>query len=412
MARMRMIGMLSGTSHDAVDAVVTDLTWQGPGEVGLRHIGLLSVPFPVALREELTACLPPSSVSLANVCQLDTRLGQFFGTVARRAQEELADGTATWVVSHGQTVYHWVDEGRAHGTLQLGSPSWIAEETGLPVVSDLRSRDIAKGGQGAPLVALLDALLLPDERTGALNLGGIANLTFRSGSGEPGCGRLDQMTAYDLGPACALIDEAARWASGGELRMDLDGRRAARGTVVPELLDRLLSDPYYRLPPPKTTGKEHFHGSYLRERLKVAPGNGPASEADPDLDDVLATVTELTARLVADACQGHQLSALVVSGGGVRNPHLMARIRELAPAVRVEDSMVLGLPPQSKEACLFALLGFLTVHGVASNVPSATGASGAALLGSLTPGAEPLRLPEPVTDPLVALSVGADAVRS
>lgn len=392
---MRMIGVLSGTSHDAADAVVADLDWCAPGEVGLRHLGLMSVPFPDALREDLTTCLPPASVGLAEVCQLDTRLGQFFGSVARRAQDELARGTARWVVSHGQTVYHWVTERQAHGTLQLGSAAWIAEETGLPVVSDLRTRDITKGGHGAPLVALLDALLLPDEHTGALNLGGIANLTVRSR--KPDARPLDAVTAYDLGPACALIDEAASWASDGRVRMDLDGARAARGTVDPALLERLLSDPYYRLPPPKSTGKEHFHATYLRGQL------GPAGGPRPD--DVLATVTELTARLVGEACHAHRLHGLVISGGGVRNPTLMRRIRELAPNVRVEDSAVLGIPPQSKEACLFALLGFLTVHGVAANVPSATGASGGALLGSLTPGAGPLRLPEPASDPLTGLRV-------
>lgn len=405
-----MIGMLSGTSHDAVDAVVTDISWLAPGEIELRHLGLFSAPFPDALRQDLVACLPPASVTVADVCQLDTRLGQFFGSVARQAQEEVADGTASWVVSHGQTVYHWVSERQAHGTLQLGSPAWIAEASGLPVVSDLRTRDIARGGQGAPLVALLDALLLPHGHTGALNLGGIANLTVRTDHSVQGagtqpspCGPLEGVTAYDLGPACALIDEAARWASGGELRMDVDGRRAARGVVLPRLLERLLSDPYYRLPPPKTTGKEHFHASYLREKL--AAGQGQDLGQELDLDDVLATVTELTARLVQEACHTHRLRELVVSGGGVRNPHLMARIRQLAPEVEVRDSAVVGLPPQSKEACLFALLGFLTVHGVTGNVPSATGAGGGALLGSLTPGAVPLRLPEPVRGPLTALHV-------
>ncbi|MCK1797337.1 anhydro-N-acetylmuramic acid kinase [Streptomyces sp. XM4193] len=409
---MRIIGMLSGTSHDAADAVVADLWWTAPGEVALHSRGMVSVPFPERLRADLADRLPPAHTNLAEMCQLDTELGQFFGSVAARARDELGGGGAQWVVSHGQTVYHWVRDGQALGTLQLGAAAWIAEAAGLPVVSDLRTADIARGGQGAPLVALLDALLLPDETWGALNLGGIANLTVRrvaadgtadasgrpdpfevAGPVGPGAG----VTAYDLGPACALIDESARWASEGAQRMDVDGARAARGRVDRPLLERLLADPYYRLPPPKTTGKEHFHAAYLREQL--AAGVRPAP------DDLVATVTELTARLVADACHAHGLAELAVSGGGVRNPQLMARIGALADGVRVRDSEVLGVAPQEKEACLFALLGFLSVHGVPANVPSATGARGPAVLGSLTPGSAPLTLPAPVTEPLRRLRI-------
>lgn len=387
--------MLSGTSHDAADAVVVDLEWSAPGEITLRSLGLLSVPFPERLREDLAGSLPPARTDLASLCRLDTELGQFFGEVAARAHREVAGGTADWVTSHGQTVYHWVREGTALGTLQIGGAGWIAEATGLPVVSDLRTADLAKGGQGAPLVALLDALLLTEPHSGALNLGGIANLTTRhhASSGAP----LESVTAYDLGPACALIDEAASWASGGAVRMDVDGARATRGTVDQELLRWLLDDPYYRLPPPKSTGKEHFHAEYLRKALEAT--------RSPDPDDLVATVTELTARLVAEACRQHSLQHLLVSGGGVRNPRLMARIGELARGVRVRDTASLGMPPQAKEACLFALLGFLTVHGVPGNVPSATGARGPALLGSLTPGAAPLSLPEPVVGPLRRLRI-------
>lgn len=395
MRGMRMIGMLSGTSHDAADAVVADLWWSAPGELTLRGLGLVSVPFPERLRRDLTDRLPPARTSMAEVCQLDTELGQFFGDVACRARETLGGGEVAWVVSHGQTVYHWVRDGVALGTLQLTGAAWIAEATGLPVVSDLRTRDLAKGGQGAPLVALLDALLLPDADSGALNLGGIANLTVRGASASPD--PWEAVTAYDLGPACALIDEAASWATDGAQRMDVDGVRAARGRVDEPLLARLLADPYYRLPPPKSTGKEHFHADYLRELL--------AAGDPPHPDDLLATVTELTARLVADACRTHALRQFVVSGGGVRNPQLMARMGALAPGARVVDSTALGLPPQAKEACLFAVLGFLTVHGVPGNVPSATGARGPAVLGSLTPGADPLRLPEPVTEPLRRLRI-------
>ncbi|MBD3931192.1 anhydro-N-acetylmuramic acid kinase [Streptomyces chumphonensis] len=377
---MRVIGMLSGTSCDAVDAALADLTCDPDGELTLCRRGLLSVPFPPDLHAELASCLPPAEPTWRQVCRLDAELGRFFGAAAARADTELAGGTADLVVSHGQTCYHLTQGPRALGTLQLGAPAWIAEATGLPVVSDLRTRDLARGGQGAPLAATLDALLLPHEgRPAALNLGGIANLSFRDGDG--------QVLAYDLGPANALIDAAARHVSGGRARRDDGGARAARGSVRPELLAALLADPYYRLPPPKSTGREHFHTAYLLRHLPEPP---------PPADDLLATVTELTARLVADACRRHGLTALTVSGGGVRNPVLMARIRTLTRPLPVADSSLAGLPAQAKEAYLFALLGFLTVHGVPGNVPSATGARGPALLGSLTPGAGPLRLPPPL----------------
>ncbi|MBB1243413.1 anhydro-N-acetylmuramic acid kinase [Streptomyces durbertensis] len=400
---MRMIGLLSGTSHDAADAAVADLDFSAPGELTMRPRGLVSTPFPPDLRAELLAALPPAAVPAGRLCRLDTRLGRFFGTAAARALAGPAEGRADWIASHGQTVYHWVEGARAHGTLQLGAAAWIAETTGLPVVSDFRGRDVAAGGHGAPLVAALDALLLPGPGHGALNLGGIANLTVRlpdgDGPGAPsrreagsgaGTAAAPAVLGYDVGPAGALIDEAAAWATQGESRVDTGGARAARGTVDERLLARLLDDPYYRLPPPKSTGKEHFHAGYLRDRL---------AGARPDPDDLLATLTELTARLVADACRAHGLSDLYVSGGGLRNHHLTARLRARAGNVRIVDSTALGVAPQEKEALLFALLGFLAVHGVPANPVGATGARHLVLLGSLTPGRAPLRLPDPVAEP-------------
>ncbi|WP_078900115.1 anhydro-N-acetylmuramic acid kinase [Streptomyces sp. SBT349] len=381
-----VIGVLSGTSYDAVDAGVAEIAFDAAGDLVLRPRGLHTEPYPEALRSELAACLPPAATTLEAVCRLDTGLGRFFGEVAARANAALAGGAADLVASHGQTVYHWVTGARARGTLQLGGAAWIAEATGLPVVSDLRTRDIARGGHGAPLAAMLDALLLLDggdragERRGALNLGGIANITARGDRG--------QVLAYDLGPANALIDAAVAEASGGAERMDTGGARAARGRVDRELLAELLGEPYYRLAPPKSTGKELFHAAYLAERLD-GRGRRPAP------DDLVATLTELTAELVGAACRTHRLAELVVSGGGVRNPALMGRIRDLADRTRIREAEEFGLASQAKEAYLFALLGFLTVHGLTGSVPSATGASTAAVLGSITPGASPLRLPEP-----------------
>lgn len=371
---MRIVGLMSGTSYDAVDAAVLDFALDGDVLHAVDH-GLLSVPIPADIRSGIAAVLPPAQTTIEAVCRLDTGLGQLFGSVA--AQAIAATGPADLIASHGQTVYHWVSGGAALGTLQLGGPGWIAAATGVPVVSDFRTADIALGGQGAPLVPMLDDLLILAPGRGALNLGGIANISVREN------GRL---IAYDIGPANALIDAAVGEISGGAAGFDRDGIRAARGTVDSAVLDSLLAEPYYRRPPPKSTGKELFTPSYA-----VFPDLAP--------DDLVATLTELTAVLVARACRDHRLTELVVSGGGIRNPTLLGRIRELSAPTAISLVDEYGISAQAKEACAFALLGFLTVHGLPGTVDDATGASRPAILGSITPGAGPLRLPDPVTIP-------------
>ncbi|MET8965080.1 anhydro-N-acetylmuramic acid kinase [Streptomyces sp. NPDC004074] len=381
---MRVIGLMSGTSYDAIEAAAADLTLDGDTLL-LRPLGHLSVPYPDDLRALISDTLPPAATTMQSVCALDTGVGQAFADTADRALRELCDGTADLVVSHGQTMYHWVEDGTVRGTLQLGQPAWIAESTGLPVVSDLRSRDVAAGGQGAPLVGMTDTLLLRalPGTPAALNLGGIANVTVLAPGAEP--------LAFDTGPANALLDAAIRHFTDGAAAYDEDGRRAAAGRTSPELLRVLLDDPYYRRPAPKSTGKEHFHLPYLQRALEAAP--------TPDPDDVLATLTRLTAVTVADACRAHAVTELVVSGGGARNPVLMRMIAEELPGVALRASDELGLPSDAKEALAFAVLGFLTVHGLPGTLPSGTGARRATLLGSITPGLAPLRLPDPASQP-------------
>ncbi|MDA0185774.1 anhydro-N-acetylmuramic acid kinase, partial [Solirubrobacter phytolaccae] len=259
---MRVVGLMSGTSIDAIDAAIADLTLDGE-TVRLHPLGSVRARYDDDLREEIAAALPPAPTTMAAVCRLDTRIGQAFAEVAVAAIEHI--GPVDLIVSHGQTLYHWVEEDRVRGTLQLGQPAWIAERTRVPVISDLRPRDVAAGGQGAPLVSLLDVLLLKGRPgiPAALNLGGIANLTVVD----------DHPVAFDTGPGNALLDAAAQQLLGAP--HDEDGRAAARGSVIPELLDRLLADPYYARPAPKTTGKEHFNAAYLE----------PTSHAP---DDVLA----------------------------------------------------------------------------------------------------------------------------
>ncbi|MFI1198556.1 anhydro-N-acetylmuramic acid kinase [Streptomyces sp. NPDC020883] len=377
---MRVIGLMSGTSYDAVEAAAADLGLDGDS-LHLRPLGHLSMPYPDGLRGLIASALPPAATTVQAICALDTGIGHAFATAAERALHELCADTADFVVSHGQTVYHWVDDGSVRGTLQLGQPAWIAERTGLPVVSDLRSKDVAAGGQGAPLVSMVDSLLLGalPGRSAALNLGGIANITIVAPDTEP--------LAFDTGPANALLDSAVRHFTNGAAHYDRDGRGAAAGRTSPDLLHRLLADPYYRRPAPKSTGKEHFHLSYLQQVLQATPGLGA--------DDVLATLTRLTAVTVADACRDHRVTDLVVSGGGAHNPTLMRMLAEELPDVRMRSSDDVGLPSDAKEALAFAVLGFLTFHGLPGTIPSSTGARQATLLGSITPGRAPLRLPEP-----------------
>ncbi|MFI5729742.1 anhydro-N-acetylmuramic acid kinase [Kribbella sp. NPDC051587] len=366
---MRVIGLMSGTSYDAIDAAAADLRLDGDRLV-LTPLGLLSQPYPDEVRRELAGLLPPASTSVAQVCRLDTGIGQAFAAVARQAVEQLCGGYADLIVSHGQTVYHWVDERQVRGTLQLGQPAWIAEATGTTVVSDLRARDVAAGGQGAPLVSIVDVLWLRG-RTGvpiALNLGGIANITVVDG--EP--------VAFDTGPANALIDAVVSELTVGRLSFDADGVMAGRGQVHEELLARLLAEPYYALPAPKSTGKELFNLAYLARMMEGLP--------EIPADDLVATVTALTARTVADAVRRHGGTEVIASGGGIRNPALMQRITSELDGVPVVNTDELGLPSAAKEALAFAVLGFLTVHGLGGTVPSCTGAAHSSVLGSITPG--------------------------
>ncbi len=377
---MRAIGLISGTSYDAIEAAAADLVLEGE-TLRMRPLGALSVPYAGELRELIGGMLPPARTTVGEVNAVDAGVGRAFAQVARRVVREVCGGRADLVVSHGQTVHHWVEDGVVRGSLQLGQPAWIAEATGLPVVSDLRNRDVAAGGQGAPLVSAVDALLLGalDGVPAALNLGGIANVTVAAPGAVP--------VAFDTGPANALIDAAVRHFTGGARAFDEDGRGAGGGRVHGGLLERLLADPYYARPAPKSTGKELFHLPYLLAALEAAPV--------PEADDVLATVTRLTAVTAAAACRAHGVTRLVASGGGTRNPVLMGMLAAELPGVEVLPSDALGVPSDAKEALAFAVLGFLTVNGLPAALPSCTGARRATLLGSVTPGSGPLRLPEP-----------------
>ncbi|SEW37905.1 anhydro-N-acetylmuramic acid kinase [Austwickia chelonae] len=366
--------MMSGTSLDAIDLALAqisavDLPVSGRGESGyevhLLPVADEEVPWPAGVRAELVAA------STGRVVAGPDRWCLWHAQVGRIVGEACAQAIARWgpvdlIVCHGQTLAHVVVDGRVSGSLQVGSPAHVYAATGVPVVSDLRSADVAAGGQGAPLASMFDALWLGDRPSAAVNLGGIANVTLIDAAGA--------VVTGDTGPANCLLDSAA--AELGE-SCDREGRWAAAGVVDRVALGRLLADPYYARPFPKSTGRDHFHCRYVRDLLGGQVLSGP---------DLFATLTELSARTVADALGS--VDRVVVSGGGAANPTLMRRLRELAGAP-VTTSDALGVPSSAKEALLMALLGWLSVHGVPGVAVGpggpVTGACRPAVLGSSTP---------------------------
>ncbi|MDT7741153.1 MAG: anhydro-N-acetylmuramic acid kinase [Actinomycetota bacterium] len=396
---MIVVGMLSGTSMDGLDTAVAEVEVDDAG-ARLTVLGHLGAPWPADLQERLLAVLPPATTTVGEIAALDTAVGRAAGAAAGAALETagVRGDLVAWL---GQTVFHGMADARATGGLQLGQPAWIAEATGLPVVSDLRATDIAAGGHGAPLASTLDALWLADgggPRV-ALNLGGIANVTVVPPPGaHEGSPRADGATgsspggqgsviAYDTGPANCWLDVVAHRATG--VPYDVDGVLAAAGTVDEALLARLLAEPYYAAPPPKTTGRELFTATAL---------DAAVASASPEITatDLAATLVALTARTVAGACRAHAPVEVVGSGGGMDNPALCAALATAlgdVPLVRSDDR---GLPSAAKEAVLTALLGALTWHGVPGVRPGATGSRTARVLGRISPGHAPLRLPEPV----------------
>ncbi|WP_209323941.1 anhydro-N-acetylmuramic acid kinase [Brevibacterium renqingii] len=390
---MIIAGLMTGTSADGLDLVIaeflpdptvgSDLVGADPTTLNVRILAECETPFDAQLASDILRLLEPSDLPLSLVSSVDARLGRFSADALAElcAEHELMPDL---VVSHGQTVRHDISDGSVTATLQLGQPAFIAERLGVPVLSDVRSRDVAAGGQGAPLVGMLDSLLLSEVAapTAVLNLGGIANITVIAPDRDP--------IAFDTGPANALIDVLARRITDGRQGFDRDGVLAAAGTVDEKLLTDLLTEPFYALAAPKSTGKELFHGDYLDSFLADHPDLGE--------QDQIATVTELTARTIAEACRRYEVATVIASGGGTRNSELMRRLGEgLGDGVELLGTdEAFGLPEGSKEALLMALIGWLSWHGLDGTEPSLTGARGPRIAGRFTPGSGPLQLPEPL----------------
>jgi len=374
-------GLMSGTSLDGVDAAVVRLAGSGRG-LRVETLAFAGVPYDAELRDLLRANTEAATSSVRDLALLHVRLAHLFADAveAALAKAGLPGDALDLVGSHGQTVHHLpaptlVAGAEVRATFQIGDPATLAARLGAPVVADFRAADVAHGGQGAPLVPYLDdALFASDAETrGLLNLGGIANLTVLPRGGTPA-----DAYAFDTGPANMVLDALTERLFGE--RFDRDGARTATGRPDETLLARLLSDPFFVAPPPKSTGREAFGAAFV-ERLVA---EGPAAP-----HDLLATAAALTARSVADAYRRHvaprhPLDRLVASGGGVHNRALMALLAEAFAPVPVETTAAYGLDPDAKEAVLFAVLAHEWANGVPTGLPAVTGADRSVLLGSLT----------------------------
>ncbi|MGQ0560326.1 MAG: anhydro-N-acetylmuramic acid kinase [Gemmatimonadota bacterium] len=377
-ADMRVIGLMSGTSLDGIDAAVVEFADHGEFNV----IAFTTLPFSSERREQIHHAIVHGGTAALN--RLHADLGEWFAAAALQACSAagLAPVDIALIGSHGQTIWHEPPQaGRRGATLQLGCAATIAERTGIPVVSDFRTRDVAAGGEGAPLVPWVDRFLFadPEQRRVLQNIGGMANLTR-----VPKRGEAAPLLAFDTGPGNALINSAVEIASDGAETYDMDGRRAARGRVDERLLAELLAHPFFARVPPKSTGREVFGKPFVEETVRRYPG------VRKDWDGLIATLTALTARTITDAIKRwvvpQGVDEVIVTGGGSRNEVLMRIIRQQLEPLPVHTGAVLGVDPDAKEAVAFAALAWAHVKRVPANVPEATGAQGPRVLGSYTPG--------------------------
>jgi anhydro-N-acetylmuramic acid kinase len=380
---VRVIGLMSGTSADAVDAALVE--WPDtPAARPFRLLAYREEPLPPELQTRIHALAAgrvPAGDALRELVSLDVELGERFAAAAAALAREagVALDAVDAIGSHGQTLAHHPERG---ATLQVGDPSRIAERTGVLTVADFRARDVAAGGEGAPLAPFFHHAVLGSdtERRLVLNLGGIANVTWLPAAAEP-----EDVLAFDVGPANALLDAVVQLATGGRERCDRDGARAARGRADPALLARLLDDAFLRRPPPKSTGRERYG---LAEAEALRAGWTGA------LEDLLATLVSFTAEAVARACRdflGGAPERVLVGGGGARNPAALAALRRaLGGGAVVEPMDAAGVPADAAEAMAFSLLGRNALLGIPNHLPRTTGARGARVLGELVPGARPL----------------------
>jgi len=381
-----VLGMMSGTSADGIDVALARISG-APPRLNAKLLAHTSVQFPPTLRREILRVAEQHPITAGALSQLNCRLGEIFAEAALAACRRFRVGPSRIALlgSHGQTIFHQGKPANFLGrpiasTLQIGEPAVIAARTGITTVGDFRPADIALGGQGAPLVPYADYLLYRHPKLGrvSLNLGGIANITVLPRVCKP-----QQVFAFDTGPANMLIDALVAHFTRGRRRFDENARLASQGRSLPALLDDLLRDPYLKLAPPKSTGREYFGRAYLKKILAL----GRRHRAKPN--DLIRAATIFTALSVVDALNRFvlpktRIHQLIVSGGGAHNPLILAQLSAALPGIEVLPSSRLGVPEDAKEAFAFALLAYETFHQRPANLPSATGARGPAVLGKIS----------------------------
>lgn len=377
-----VIGLMSGTSMDGIDAVLVRLR-EADNALQVETLAFRTTPYPPEVQAELMRTVR-GETNVAQICHLNFVLGELFAESALSLMREanLTPDDLLCIASHGQTVWHQPEpiewQGRpVRSTLQIGEPAVIAERSGVVTVGDFRVADVSAGGQGAPLVPYVDWLLFrhPEEGRILLNIGGIANLTALPANAQP-----EAVIAFDTGPGNALINSAMEIASGGKYRYDPEGAFAQRYPVREDWLSELLDHPYFAQKPPRSTGRETFGEVMVRKllrRFKIS-----------NAELLVPTLTELTARTIADSVRRFvlpqmRIARVVVSGGGVHNRTLMARLRDLLPEMAVETSDRYGISPDAKEAVAFAVLGYQRMHNRPNNLPSATGARHLVVMGKV-----------------------------
>jgi anhydro-N-acetylmuramic acid kinase len=393
-----VLGVMSGTSADGIDVALVRISESAESASrsvsGKRHgrrsaklEGIHSTAYPARVRESILRVANIGATTSAEISQLDFLLGELYGQAVLAAMKKfrVAPAEVSLVGSHGQTIYHqgkpsnFLGAGRVSSTSQIGEPAMIAARTGITTVGDFRPADIAAGGQGAPLVPFVDYLIYRDVKLGraALNIGGIANVTVIPAAAIPG-----QVAAFDTGPGNMVVDALVRHFSRARSTFDRDARLALQGETQSRLLKMLLAHPYLRLKPPKTAGREQFGDAFAREIIKW----GRSHRSRPN--DLIRTATLFTPLSIAEALHRFVLPRtkvheLIVSGGGARNPLMMAQLAASLPGITIRTSDEFGIPSQAKEAFAFAILAYEAVHGRANNLPSATGARRPAVLGKI-----------------------------
>jgi anhydro-N-acetylmuramic acid kinase len=394
-----VLGLMSGTSADGIDVALVRINARASGAslrgsrgnqaggLSAQLEGIYSTKYPAPVREAILRVANVGGSSSAEISQLDFLLGELYARAVLAALKKfrVAASKVSLIGSHGQTIYHqgkpsnFLGAAQVSSTFQIGEPAVIATRTGITTVGDFRPADIAAGGQGAPLVPFVDYIIYRHPKIGrvALNIGGIANITV-----IPAAARPEQVTAFDTGPGNMIVDALVRHFSRGRASFDRDAKFAVQGQLEPQLLQKLLAHFYIYEPPPKTAGREQFGDAFTKKIIAW----GQRHHTRPN--DLIRTATLFAPLSIAQALKRFvlprtKIQELIVSGGGARNPLIMAQLAALLPQIKLRTSDEFGIPSQAKEAFAFAILAYEAFDQRANNLPSATGAKRPAVLGKI-----------------------------